>query len=145
MGRKLGTSQAIHSLLLALPICYRSTLLEQSLGIFFFNWKLITLQYCSGFCHTFTWISRGCTCVPHPGPPFHLPPHTIPQGHPSAPALSTLCHAWKLDWWFISYMIVLGLLSGHGRQCSFTSTRCKWEVLTLSLQQLDCDHQGNHH
>ena len=36
---------------------------------FYFNWRLITLQQCSGFCHTFTWINRGCTCVPHPEPP----------------------------------------------------------------------------
>ena len=28
---------------------------------FFFNWRLITLQYCSDFCHTLTWISHGCT------------------------------------------------------------------------------------
>ena len=55
----------------------------------FFSWRLITLQYCSGFCHTLTWISHGSTCVPHPEPPFHLPPHPIPLGHPSAPALST--------------------------------------------------------
>ena len=25
----------------------------------YFNWRLITLQYCGGFCHTFTWISHG--------------------------------------------------------------------------------------
>ena len=31
--------------------------------IFFISWRLITLQYCSGFCHTLTWISRGVTCV----------------------------------------------------------------------------------
>ena len=55
----------------------------------YFNWRLITLQYCSGFCHTLTWISHACTCVPHPEPPSQLPPHPIPQGHPSAPALST--------------------------------------------------------
>ena len=30
----------------------------------YFNWMLITLQYCGGFWHTFTWISHGCTCVP---------------------------------------------------------------------------------
>ena len=54
--------------------------------LFNFNWRLITLQYCGGFCHTFTWISHGCTCVPHPDPPSHLPPHPIPRGHPSAPA-----------------------------------------------------------
>ena len=59
----------------------------------YFNWKLITLQYCSGFCHTLTWISHGCTCVPHPEPASQLPPHLIPQGHPSAPALSALSHA----------------------------------------------------
>ena len=36
--------------------------------LFFFNWRLITLQYCGGFCHTLTWISHRCTCVPHPEP-----------------------------------------------------------------------------
>ena len=56
------------------------------------------------FCHTS--ISHGCTCVPHPEPPSHLPPHPIPQGHPSAPALSTLSHAPNLDQRFISHMII---------------------------------------
>ena len=28
----------------------------------------------------------------------HLSPHPIPQGHPSAPALSILSHASNLDW-----------------------------------------------
>ena len=32
----------------------------------FISWRLITLQYCSGFCHTLTWISHGFTCIPHP-------------------------------------------------------------------------------
>ena len=63
-----------------------------SFFIFYFNWRLISLQYCGVFCHTFTGISHGYTCVPHPDPPSHLPPHPIPQGHPSAPALSTLSH-----------------------------------------------------
>ena len=48
------------------------------------SWRLINLQYCSGFCHTLTWINHGFTCVPHPEPPSHLPPHPIPLGHPSA-------------------------------------------------------------
>ena len=55
----------------------------------FISWRLITSQYCSGFCHTLTWISCGFTCVPHPDPRSHLPPHPIPLGLPSAPALST--------------------------------------------------------
>ena len=79
-----------------------------SITLFFFpfHWRLITLQYCSGLCHTFTWISHGCTCVPHPEPPAHLPPQPIPQGHPSAPALSTLSHASNLDWWSVSHMLI---------------------------------------
>ena len=32
----------------------------------FIRWRLITLQYCSGFCHTLTWISHRFTCIPHP-------------------------------------------------------------------------------
>ena len=39
----------------------------------FISWRLITLQHCSGFCHTLTWISHGFTCIPHPNPPSHLP------------------------------------------------------------------------
>ena len=31
--------------------------------IIFISWRLITLQYCSGFCHTLTWISHGFTCI----------------------------------------------------------------------------------
>ena len=55
----------------------------------FISWRLIALQYCSGFCHTLTRISHGFTCVPHPDPPSHLPLYPIPLGLPSAPALST--------------------------------------------------------
>ena len=55
----------------------------------FFYWRVITLQYCSGFCHTLKWISHGFTCVPHPDPPSHLPLHLIPLGVPSAPGPST--------------------------------------------------------
>ena len=47
----------------------------------FISWRLITLQYCGGFCHTLTWIGHGFTCVPHLNPPTHLPPHPITLGH----------------------------------------------------------------
>ena len=38
--------------------------------------------------------------------PSHLPPHPIPLGCPSAPALSALFHASNLDWWSISQMVI---------------------------------------
>ena len=55
----------------------------------FISWRLITLQYCSDFCHTLTWISHGFTCIPDPDPPSHLPLHPIPMRLPSTPGPST--------------------------------------------------------
>ena len=54
-------------------IFYNSRYLFCWLLVFFFSfifisWRIITLQYCSGFCHTLTWISHGLTCVPCPDP-----------------------------------------------------------------------------
>ena len=72
----------------------------------YFNWRLITLKHCSGFCYTLTWINNGYTCVPHPVRPSHLPPHPILQGHPSALGLSALSHALNLDWWSISHTVI---------------------------------------
>ena len=42
-------------------------------------------------------VEHGRYQDPHPEPPSHHPPHIIPLGHPSAPALSTLYHASNLD------------------------------------------------
>ena len=56
---------------------------------FFISCRLITLQYCSGFCHTLTRIIYGFTCIPHPDPPSHLPLRWIPLGLPSAPGPNT--------------------------------------------------------
>ena len=71
----------------------------------YFNWRLITLQYSSGFCHTLPWISHGCTCVPYSEPLSHLPVYPIHLVHPSAMSLSTLSHASNLDWRSVSHMI----------------------------------------
>ena len=72
----------------------------------YFNWRVITLQYCDDVCRTLTCISYGCTCAPHPEPASHLPPHPIPLGCPRAPALSALLHALNLNWSSILYMVI---------------------------------------
>ena len=97
--------------------------------VFNFNWSLITLQYCGGFCLTFTWISHGCTCVPHPDTPSHFPPHPISWGHPSAPGLSTQPHAFNLDWQSISQMVIYmfqchSLKSSYPRLLPQSTTVC---------------------
>ena len=67
----------------------------------YFNWRLIILQYCSGFCHISTWISHGHTSVPHPEPPTHtnsLPIPSlwvIPVHQPGAPCL--MHRTWTCD------------------------------------------------
>ena len=101
MKCSLGISNFLHD------ISSLSTLLFSSISVFFK--RLIYLFYFTTlyqFCHTFTWIHHGCACVPHPEPPSHLPHHPILLGHPSAPGQSNLYHASKVDWRFISYMII---------------------------------------
>ena len=49
---------------------------------FFISWRLITSQYCSGFCHTLTRISHGFTCIPHPDPLSHFPLRSVPLDLP---------------------------------------------------------------
>ena len=49
-----------------------AVILDIEIRIFFliyFNWRLITLKYCGGFCHTLTWSSHRCAWVPRPEPP----------------------------------------------------------------------------
>ena len=78
---------------------------------FFFNLFLIFILFLNftilyWFCQILKWICHRYTCVPHPEPSSLLPPHTIPLGHPSAPAPSIQYRASNLDWRLVSYMIL---------------------------------------
>jgi len=70
---------------------------------FYFNWRLITLQYCIGFAIHQHESATGVHVFPILNPP---PSRTIPLGHPSAPAPSILYPASNLDWRFVSYIIL---------------------------------------
>ena len=50
-------------------------------NVFIFNWRIIALQYCVGFCHPWTWINHRYTYIPtllnlpitsHPIPPLYV-------------------------------------------------------------------------
>ena len=71
-----------------------------------FSWRLITLLYCSGFAIHWHESAMDVHVFPILDPASHILPHPIPLGHPSAPAPSTQSHALKLDWRFISHMII---------------------------------------
>ena len=75
----------------------------------FFVFFYFTILY--WFCHTSTWILHGHTRVPHPEPSNHLPPHTIPPGHPSAPAPRILYQTWTgnsfLIWYYTCFHAIL--------------------------------------
>ena len=51
----------------------------------YFSWRIFTLQYCDGFCHTSVWISHRHTCVlsilkrTTPTHTLLFPAHPIPQ------------------------------------------------------------------
>ena len=61
--------------------------------LFIFNWRIIALQYCIGFCHTSTWVSHRYTYVPSllKFPPIsHL--HPTPLRCHRALGVSSLCY-----------------------------------------------------
>ena len=72
---------------------------------FFFNFIfkfyniLLVLPNTKFFHHRYTWFQ-------HPEPSSLLPPHTIPLGHPNAPAPSIQYRASNLDWRLVPYTIL---------------------------------------
>ena len=103
------------------------------------------------FCHISKWICHRHTCVPHPEPSSLLPPHTIPLGHPSAPAPSIQYHASNLDWQFISHMI-LYMFQCHSPKSSHPlplpeSKRLVYTSMSLLLSRIQgyCYHLSKFH
>ena len=83
-----------------MSLCFHS--LFKKYTFIYFNWRLITLQYCIGFAIH----QHESTTGVHVFPILNPPPRTIPLGHPSAPAPSILYPASNLDWQLVSHMIL---------------------------------------
>ena len=74
--------------------------------VVYFNWRIITLQYCYSFCHTSIWIGHRYTCIPSVLNPFPPPSHPIPPGCPRALALGAPHHTSNLQWLSILHMVM---------------------------------------
>ena len=95
---------------LSVSSCNSNAFLSLILFFFFsFKFYFIIIIFYFTILYWFAIHQHASTTSVHVFPvlnPPHLPPHPIPLGHPSAPAVSTLSHASNLDWRFISYMIL---------------------------------------
>ena len=65
----------------------------------------------------------------------------MPQGHPSAPALSTLSHASNLDWWSISHMAIYvfqcySLKSSHPRLLPQSPKVCFYICVSFAVSHI---------
>ena len=103
----------------------------------FFNWQVITLQYCDGFCHTSTWIHHRLTFVPSlQNQPPYLPPHLIPPGCHRAPALGALHHVSNSHWLSVVHMVAFmfqyySLKSSHPLLLPNEWIRKLWYIYTM--------------
>ena len=71
----------------------------------YFNWRLITLQYCGDFSHTLTWISHRYMCDPRPKP-FPPPSPSHPSGLSQCTSFECPASCIELGWWSISHMVI---------------------------------------
>ena len=87
------------------PLCFKAVVLFLKYKFIYFNWKLITLQYCIGFAMHWHEFATGVH-VSQSWTPLPPPSSSHPSGLSSAPAPSTLYHALNLGCWFVSHMII---------------------------------------
>ena len=85
----------------------------------FISWRLITLQYCSGVCHTLTWISHGFTCVPHPT--FYIVDVYICWCSCSSLSLASSLRAYRDSYLFLDHAQIQQSLVL--RRCLFTNNQ----------------------
>ena len=73
----LSSHLCYHRSLCRVPCGFLSYFVSNLNLFLYFNWKMITIQHCDGFCCTSTLVSHRYTCVqhilqssPHPSPPY---------------------------------------------------------------------------
>ena len=72
---------------------YLTTPKSKCFSFIFFSWRLITLQYCSGFCHTLTWINMDLHVFP-----VLINSMFLTGGHWSQRTKTSFGKKWEM-WW----------------------------------------------
>ena len=99
---------------------------------YLFNWRIITLQYCDGFCHTSTWISHRCPPILNPPPTSLL---TLPLWVAYQPGvILPPGHMWQ-------HLEMLGIIMTGWRMLLVKDAICYWQnesTLGMLLNILLC-------
>ena len=106
-----------------------------SFFFFFIILRLITLQYCSGFCHTLTKISCGFTCIPHPNPPSLAEYFSSDTFTHEGNGTNSELLGWAKFWWLI-------LDSERSFQQEIKVPSASWVVGVTNSPGLQLFHSG---
>ena len=116
-------------------------------SFFFFNWRLITLQYCHGFCHSFTWNSHGgVMCSPSwtPHPPLS-PSHPSGSSQCTSPEHPVSCIQPGLAIYFTYDNIHVSMLFSHIFPPLPSPTESKRLFFTSVYLLLSCIQDYHYH
>ena len=114
-----------HSILMRF---FRTNFIYLLFQLIYIGWRVITLQYCDGFCHTSTWIDHRYTCIPPSWSP--LPPPFPPYSSGLSQSTSFGFPASYLNspWSSILYMVMYMF-----QYCSLKSYHCRLLPQSKSL------------
>ena len=103
-----------------------------------FNWRIITLQYCDGFCHTPTWIRCRYTCIPSILTPLPPPSPPYPSGLSQSTGFECPASSIELALVICLHMVIYmsqgySLISSHPHLLTHS-----WKVCSLHLCLFCC-------
>ena len=92
--------------------------------LIYFNWRIITLQYCGSFCNTLTWISQGSS--PSWGVTCVSPSWTTSHAPPIPPPIDLLLHYHPFQYSCLEHPMDRGAWQATVYRVAKSQTWLKW-------------------